>query len=101
MRRRRPAHAADRRRRDAVLGALLVVVVGVAAWLSTVAIDGGPLADPYRVERWKTIFNPAAARSGAMPLTRIGPVNVPRRGSLGYERASVVSESGDACSARS
>lgn len=50
MRRRRPAHAADRRRRDAVLGALLVAVVAVAAWLSTVAIDGGPLSDPYAVE---------------------------------------------------
>ena len=50
MRRRRPAHAADRRRRDAVLGALFVLVVGVAAWLSTVAIDGGPLSDPYGVE---------------------------------------------------
>lgn len=50
MRRRRPAHAADRRRRDAVLGTLALVVVVVAAWLSTVAIDGGPLSDPYGVE---------------------------------------------------
>ena len=30
-----------------------------------------------------------------MPRTLIGPENVPRSGSLGYERASVVSDSGD------
>ena len=36
-----------------------------------------------------------------MPFTVIGPAKVPRSGSSGYERASVVSESGCACSARS
>lgn len=48
-RRRRPSHSADRRTRDAVLGVLLLVVVLAGGFLSTVAIDGGPLSDPYTV----------------------------------------------------
>lgn len=48
-RRRRPAHSADRRTRDAVLGVLLLAVVLVGGYLSTVAIDGGPLSNPYTV----------------------------------------------------
>lgn len=49
MRRRRPPHAKDHGRRDALLGVLLLLVVVVAGYLSTVAIDGGPLEDPYTV----------------------------------------------------
>ncbi|MDO9409651.1 hypothetical protein [Patulibacter sp.] len=49
-RRRRPAHSKDHRRRDALLGALLLAVVLVAGYLSTVAIDGGPLSSPYTVD---------------------------------------------------
>ncbi|MEV4421413.1 hypothetical protein AB0L40_15735 [Patulibacter sp. NPDC049589] len=48
-RRRRPAHSADRRRRDAVLGLVLLAVVLIGGYLSTVAIDGGPLSNPYTV----------------------------------------------------
>jgi ABC-type transporter Mla subunit MlaD len=48
-RHRRPAHSKDRSRRDAVLGGLLLVVVLIAGYLSTVAIDGGPLSSPYTV----------------------------------------------------
>lgn len=49
MSRRRPAHAQDRRRRDLLLGLLVVAVLAAIAYLSTVAIDGGPLSDPYEV----------------------------------------------------
>lgn len=48
-RRARAADPARRRRRDALLGVVVVALVAIVAWLSTVAIDGGPFSDPYAI----------------------------------------------------
>ncbi|WP_320670205.1 MlaD family protein [Patulibacter defluvii] len=45
----RRATPEDRRRRDLLLGLLVVVAIGAVVYLSTVAIDGGPLSDPYEL----------------------------------------------------
>jgi ABC-type transporter Mla subunit MlaD len=67
------ARAARRTRRELTLGLCLLALVGLAAWVSTVAIDGAPWSSPYEVR--------IAIPAGAPVLTagdevRLGGVRV-------------------------